>query len=115
MSDLIFSVLIGAGMGILFAAVAFQDRIKDKEANLLGKHDQQLVTACWVGMAVCVLALIGLAVRSTSPGIVAIGAIPAAFIAWLSLSKWVEENKRFPAVAGFAAAAIACGSVSSFF
>jgi hypothetical protein len=115
MSDLIFGAVIGAGMGILLNGAAFQERVRDKEHNLAGNYDQQLFIACWVGMAVCVLALIGLAVRSTNPGAVAIGAVPAAFIVWLSLSKWIEENRRFPAVAGFAAAAIACGSLSSFF
>lgn len=115
MSDLIYGVLIGAGMGVLFTGTAFQKRVQGKEHNLAGAYDQQLLIACWVGVAVCAFALIGLAGRSTNPGAVAIGAAPAAFIVWLSLSKWIDEHRRFPAVAGFTAAAIACGSISVFF
>lgn len=115
MGDLIYGAIIGGGMGVLLNGAAFQERIRDKEHNLAGTYDQQLFIACWVGMAVCLLALIGLAGRSTNPGAVAIGAVPAALITWVSLSKWINEHRRFPAVAGFAAAAIACGSLTVFF
>lgn len=115
MSDLIYGALIGAGAGILFAGAAFQKRVEGKEHNLAGTYDQQLLIACWVGLAVFLLSLIALAGRSLNPGPIALGAVPAAVAAWLALSKWIDENRRFPAAAGFAAAAIACGSLTVFF
>jgi len=115
MSDLIIGALIGAGMGVLFSGAAFQGRVKGKEHNLAGEFSQELLIACWVGLAVCALVLIGLATNSTNPGAIAIGAFPAALTLWLYLSKWVDEHRRFPAAAGIAAAAITCGSLAFLF